>query len=65
MNQNPELLTSKEASAYLRLAERTLTVWRCTGKVSIPYIKIGGKVLYKKSDLTSFIESNLHSSEAV
>lgn len=64
-NQNQNLLTSKEAAQHLRLAERTLAVWRCTGKVNIPYIKIGGRVLYKKTDLDLFIDSNIHSSEVV
>ncbi|NDV79435.1 helix-turn-helix domain-containing protein [Dysgonomonas sp. 511] len=45
------LLTSKEVCKLLCISPRTLQEWRNTGK--IPFIKIGGKVLYRRKDIES------------
>lgn len=37
----PELLTRREAAAYLGLTEQTLAIWKCTGRYSLPVIKVG------------------------
>jgi len=59
-NQNPEILTTKQAAEYICVAEAILTTWRCTKAVRVPFIKISGKcVRYRKSDLDAFIESNV------
>jgi|GEM_PF-6305131 len=36
-----ELLTRREAAAYLGVSEQTLAIWKCTGRYNLPYIKIG------------------------
>jgi excisionase family DNA binding protein len=51
-----ELLSRKEAAAYLGLTEQTLAVWKCTKRYDLPVVKIGRLVKYKKSDLDKFIE---------
>ena len=48
-------LTDKEVSAKLRLSRRTLQDYRNEGR--IPYYHLGGKVLYKESDLQRLLES--------
>ena len=53
-----ELLTRREAAAYLGVSEQTLAIWKCTGRYNLPYIKIGRLVKYKKSDLDAFIARN-------
>jgi excisionase family DNA binding protein len=52
-----ELLSRKEAAAYLGVAEITLAIWKSTGRYSLPSYKIGRLVKYKKSDLDAFIVS--------
>lgn len=55
-----EIFDPKEASVYLKTPEATLAAWRCTKRVRVPFIKIGGNVRYRKSDLDAFIEANMH-----
>lgn len=52
------LLTRKEAARYLNVAVQTLAQWACTGRVSLPFYKIGRKAMYKICDLDAFIASN-------
>lgn len=51
-----ELMTEQVAAKYLGVHKGTLSNWRSTKKVEIPYVKIGKAVRYKKSDLDFFIE---------
>jgi excisionase family DNA binding protein len=60
-NLNPQdLLSDKDAAAYLGLAEGTLAVWRSSGRYQIPFLKIGSKVRYRQSDLDEWLESRTH-----
>ncbi|EGA64178.1 helix-turn-helix domain-containing protein [Vibrio brasiliensis] len=49
----------KQAAEYLGLSEGTLAVWASTGRYQLPFVKVGRKVFYRKSDLDAFIESNI------
>ncbi len=40
----------------LKVSRRTLQDYRTTGK--IPYIQLGGKVLYRESDIQKLLEDN-------
>lgn len=51
------LLTSKQAAEALSTPQATLSLWRHRKNVAIPYIKIGGNVRYRASDLLEFIKS--------
>jgi excisionase family DNA binding protein len=53
------LINRCQAAAYLGIKEDTLAVWACNKRYSLPYIKIGRRVMYRQSDLDAFIESNL------
>ena len=56
------LLSTKQASEYLGLAEKTLTNSRWSGVgVCIPFIKIGSNVRYRQSELERYIETNTYS----
>lgn len=55
-----ELFTTTEAGTFLKTPAKTLVTWRCTGRVRLPYVKIGGNVRYRKSDLEAFIAANIH-----
>lgn len=58
-NRTKEIkLTRKEAAAELGVSPQTLANWACTGRVSIPFYKVGKKkVIYYKSDLDSYLAS--------
>jgi len=56
-----DLLSRKEAAAYLGLSEQTLAIWKCTGRYNLPYVNVGRLVKYRKADLDAFIERNLKS----
>lgn len=49
------LLTPKEAAALLRVTVSTLAVWRCQGRYSLPFVKVGRSVAYRLEDLEAFI----------
>ncbi len=50
------LLTTKQAAHYLGLTSpKTLEVWRCTKRYPLPYVKVGGLVRYRLTDLDTFI----------
>jgi excisionase family DNA binding protein len=51
---------TKQTAEYLNIPWTTLTTWRCTKRVNLPYFKLGGNVRYKKSDLDAFIAANTH-----
>ena len=56
-SQRNEFLTPKEVSAYLRVPESTLAVWRSTGRVRIRYVKVGRGVRYLRADVDRFVFS--------
>lgn len=49
-------LTDQEVSDRLKVSRRTLQDYRTAGK--IPYIQLGGKVLYRESDIQKMLEEN-------
>ena len=57
MDEENRKLTNDEAADYLGVARATLSTWRCTKRYPLPYIKLGRKVCYLKSDLDRFVQS--------
>ena len=51
----PVFLTADEAATVLQQKPATLKLWRCTGRNSIPYTKLGREVRYRLPDLVDFI----------
>ena len=51
-----ELLNEKEAAVLLDLKPGTLAVFRSTGRHSIPFLKIGRNVRYRRSDLDAWLQ---------
>lgn len=49
-------LTGKEVCKLLHITQRTLQQYRDDGL--LPYIQIGGKILFKESDLFNILEAN-------
>jgi hypothetical protein len=50
-------VSEKEAAEILGVTAGTLSVWRCTRRYPLPYVKIGRSVKYRMADLERFIES--------
>ena len=48
-------LTDKEVSARLKVSRRTLQDYRTEGR--IPYYQLGGKVLYRESDIQRVLDN--------
>ena len=53
------LLDNTQAAEAIGIEPETLEVWRSTGRVRIPYFKIGRSVKYRPSDLAAFLAKNL------
>ena len=65
-NQSADpLFTPPQASSYLEVTESTLSVWRCTGRYNIPFVKVGRLVRYKKSALDAFLDRRTTGGEVV
>lgn len=54
----PKLKTRQEAAAYLGVSVFTLNSWGSTGRVKLPFYKVGRRAMYKESDLLAFLEAN-------
>lgn len=52
------LLTDKELSNLFRISRRCLQDYRDQGR--FPYIRLGGKILYKVSDIEKLLKDNYH-----
>ncbi len=51
----PELLTIKEAAAYLQVSEETLRKWRAQG-AGPPVAKLGRHLRYRKDALDQWVK---------
>lgn len=54
-----KLLTPAQTAELLGVKEQTLTVWRCTKRYPLAYVKVGRSVMYREADVRQFIESRL------
>lgn len=52
---NEQFLTDKEMSAWLKVSRRTLQDYRNNGMIA--YYQLGGKILYKESDIERLVMS--------
>ena len=59
---NSGLLTAAEAATFLRVSVGTLTQWRCTARVKVPFVKVGSLVRYQLADLARFVQERRHDS---
>ena len=54
------LLTPAEVARYLGVTIGTLSVWRCTGRYPLNFIKVGRRVMYRQSDVESFVNGRVY-----
>lgn len=60
-----QLLTPEETAALLRLSEHTLASWRRTGSNSeLPWVEVGGKVRYRRGDISRWLEGRTKTGSA-
>ncbi len=52
------LLSRREAAAYLNIKEQTLAVWACYKRHRLPFIRVGRLVKYRQEDLDQFVLEN-------
>lgn len=50
-------LTDREVSRQLKVSRRTLQEWRYSGQLA--YLQVGGKILFRESDIQAKLEKNL------
>lgn len=50
-------LTPQEAASLLQIEAQTLAAWACSGRYSLPFVRIGRAIRYRLSDLEAFIQS--------
>jgi len=51
-------LTDKDVSEKLKVSRRTLQDYRNQGRIA--YIQLGGKILYRESDIEKVLEDNYY-----
>ena len=59
-----DLLSEQEAAQILDTAPGTLSVWRSTGCYNLPFVKVGRKVRYRRSDLVAWLDARVRQSGA-
>ncbi|TYC61341.1 DNA-binding protein [Zoogloea oleivorans] len=59
-----DLLDEKAAAAVLDVSPGTLSVWRSTGRYTLPFLKVGRKVRYRRADLMAWLDSRTRATGA-
>lgn len=54
---NQDRMSRREAADYLGLRVSTLAADVTTKRLGLPYVKLGSRVYYRRSDLDHFIEN--------
>lgn len=57
---NDLLLSPTEVAEFLGVTIGTLSVWRCTGRYPLRFVKVGRSVKYRQSDVESFIKGRVY-----
>jgi len=51
------LMSPKEVATWLEVEVGTLATWRWHGRYTLPYIKIGRLIRYRRSDVEGFLNA--------
>lgn len=52
-----ELLTTAQSAVILGLSVRTLAAWRSARRSELPYLKVGGRVRYRRQDVAAWLDN--------
>ncbi|MBU0601153.1 MAG: helix-turn-helix domain-containing protein [Gammaproteobacteria bacterium] len=55
VTSSDELLTAKQAAAFLKVKPGTLACWRTTKRYPLKYIRVGKSIRYRLGDLQAFL----------
>lgn len=58
-----DLLTRRQAAAYLGVSEQKLAVWKSKGRYVLPCVKIGRMIRYRRHDLDIFIAQHMQGTD--
>ena len=50
------VLDTPAAAQRLGVSPATLSTWRCTNAVRVPFVRVGRRVLYRTADLDRFLD---------
>lgn len=64
LSTGSDLLDDHAAATLLDVSPGTLSVWRSTGRYALPFLKIGRKVRYRRSDLEAWMQARTRESGA-
>jgi len=64
VQRSRELMDEAEAADFLSISPGTLSVWRSTGRYAVPFVKVGRRVRYRRSDLEVWLQSRTRSNGA-
>ena len=64
VQSSKDLLDDNAAAAVLDVTPGTLSVWRSTGRYALPFLKVGRKVRYRRSDLSVWLDKRTRSTGA-
>jgi excisionase family DNA binding protein len=53
-----EFMTKAEAAQLMRLSRATIDRLRASGQ--LPFVKLGKKVIFRRSDIDAFLERHYH-----
>lgn len=52
------LMTPEAVAAEIGISVETLATWRSTGRVKLPFVRIGGRVVrYKPADVAALVQA--------
>lgn len=60
ISKSSDLLSRRQAAAYLGLQEQTLAIWASNKRYNLPFCKIGSLAKYKLGDLDRFIQESVN-----
>lgn len=58
-DRKPDILTPEQAADLLQIPSTTLAVWRSTGRVALPFVRIGGHVRYPRAELEQYLAERI------
>ncbi|MGN6529327.1 MAG: helix-turn-helix domain-containing protein [Burkholderiaceae bacterium] len=53
-----ENLAPRAVAQWLGVPEGTLASWRSTGRVELPFLKLGGLIRYRRADVEAFLAAS-------
>lgn len=54
-----ELMRTREAAAYLTLSPQTLNLDRVTGRMGVPFVRMGRSIVYRREDLDDWVRARV------